>query len=192
MSASRSTKTRAISRFAGCLAAAALLAAASPALALTHNLGATEAGPLETPPNTSTAIGTCIATVDDVTNSVTFSGTFSGLAVPATAAHIHGLAGPGVSAPVLIGATSVTNATSGTFSGSGTLTAAQVTGMLAGQTYCNVHDATFPSGEIRGQLLVSTPALTPWATILLALCLGAASVWAIRGRMRRPSRAMGA
>jgi hypothetical protein len=43
--------------------------------------------------------------------------------------------------------------TSGTFSGSVTgLTAGQVTDVLAGNTYLNITDSVFPSGEIRGQI----------------------------------------
>jgi hypothetical protein len=45
--------------------------------------------------------------------------------------------------------------TTGTFSGSLTgLTAGQVTDLLAGNTYINITDPVYPSGEIRGQLEV--------------------------------------
>ena len=67
--------------------------------------------------------------------------------------RIHGLAGPGVSAPVIIGLTLDTpGATTGTFSGSGTLNAVQIAGMEAGNTDVEVHSQVFPGGEIRGQL----------------------------------------
>jgi CHRD domain/PEP-CTERM motif len=46
--------------------------------------------------------------------------------------------------------------TSGTFSGSGTLTAGQITDLNAGNLYVNITDSVFPSGEIRGQI-ESTP-----------------------------------
>jgi hypothetical protein len=168
----------------GTCAAIALFCLSASASANTHQFMVPMNGAQETPPNSSTATGSCTATLDDVTGAVTFSGTFSGLAANATAAHIHGLAGPGVAAAVLIPATSVTAATDGTFSGSGTLSAANVTGMLAGQTYCNVHDATFPSGEIRGQLVGNpVPALPLPLVGLLALALAGAGAWAARRRL---------
>jgi hypothetical protein len=42
--------------------------------------------------------------------------------------------------------------TSGTFSGQGTLTAAQINDLNAGNLYINIADSVFPSGEIRGQI----------------------------------------
>jgi hypothetical protein len=52
--------------------------------------------------------------------------------------------------------------TSGTFSGSGTLTAGQVTDLNAGNLYINITDSVFPSGEIRGQI-EATPEPTTMA-----------------------------
>ena len=42
--------------------------------------------------------------------------------------------------------------TSGTFSGSGTLTAGQITDLNNGNLYINITDPVYPSGEIRGQI----------------------------------------
>src|SRR5207249_387416 len=85
-----------------------------------------------------------------------------------TGVHIHGLAGPGVAAPIIIALTlDQPGATTGTFSGSGTLTAAQITGMENGQTYVNVHSNVFPSGEIRGQLF-----LVPEPSSVMLACTG--------------------
>ncbi len=44
--------------------------------------------------------------------------------------------------------------TSGTFSGSGTLSSAQAADLNAGNLYVNITDSVFPSGEIRGQILL--------------------------------------
>ena len=46
----------------------------------------------------------------------------------------------------------MTAGTAGTFSGSGTLNMGQVTNLLNGMTYLNVHTAMHPAGEIRGQI----------------------------------------
>jgi hypothetical protein len=91
---------------------------------------------------------------DDVSGLVTLtSGSYSGLLGGATASHIHGPAAPGVPAGVLIPLTlTVPGGTAGGLTGSGTLSAANVTDMLNGLLYVNVHSSVFTSGEIRGQL----------------------------------------
>lgn len=130
----------------------------------------------ENPPNASPGTGFASGTVDDVSGAVSLSGTFSGLLASASAAHIHGLAGPGVNAGVLI-PLSVTAATSGTVSGGGTLSAANVTGMLNGLTYVNIHTSVFPGGEIRGQIRI-----VPEPATFVALLGGAAAMLLRRRR----------
>jgi hypothetical protein len=108
----------------------------------------------ETPPNASTATGLGMVTLSADQTMIKVDLSFSGLVAPATAAHIHGPAGPGVPAGVLFPLAGVPASTSGsipeqTFA----VTPAQVVQLLAGQWYINVHDATFPGGEIRGQIL---------------------------------------
>jgi hypothetical protein len=46
---------------------------------------------------------------------------------------------------------------------------ALVAALFAGQAYANIHDATFPGGEIRGQLLLQTP--EPSTLMLLGIAL---------------------
>jgi hypothetical protein len=152
------------------------------ALATPLALAATMNGGQEVPMHTTAATGTCSAIIDPATDSLTFNGTFTGLTAPATSASLHGLAGPGVSAPALLNATSVSGTTSGTFSGTGALTPAQTAGVLAGETYCEIDDGAFPSGEIRGQLALPTPAVPVHAIALLALALGGAGIAATRKR----------
>ncbi len=156
------------------------------ALAAPQFLVANMTGGQETPANASTAMGTCSASVDPATLRVSFSGTFTGLAAQASAASLRGLAGAGTVGPVLLAQTSLAAGVSGTFSGSGTLTSAQVAGMLAGEIYCEMDDAAFPSGEIRGQLTLPSvvPALTPEALAWLGALLGCAGVALQRMRTR--------
>lgn len=105
-------------------------------------------GGQEVPPTNSTATGTCtvILSPDEKTARVFLN--FSGLSSPQTTAHIHGPAGPGVSAPVLF------PLPTGNFSDFLiALTASDVTNLKNGMLYVNVHSNNFPNGEIRGQIL---------------------------------------
>jgi hypothetical protein len=83
---------------------------------------------------------------DEGSKKATITGSFSG--VQATAAHIHGPAAKNANAGVLIPLAINDN----TLTGSATLTDAQIADLKAGLWYANVHSATFPGGEIRGQL----------------------------------------
>lgn len=104
-------------------------------------------------PNSSTGTGNCSVTLNDETGEVSVDCTFSGLDGPATAAHLHGLAEPGVNAKALVTLTA-TKATEGIIIGTGVLDPAEVTGMIDGLTYLNVHSQEFPAGELRGQVSV--------------------------------------
>jgi hypothetical protein len=117
-----------------------------------HVLTATLDGAQETPPVATTASGSAVITVDNVTGYVHVIGTFDNLTTPISAVHLHGLAAPGVPAGVLFGLTS-TGSTSGTYEGSATLTPAQITGVLDGLSYVNVHSGMHAGGEIRGQAI---------------------------------------
>jgi len=111
----------------------------------------TLSGASEVPANASTATGTVSGTFDKVTKQLLLTISFNGLTVNASAAHIH-KAAVGVNGGVVIGFSGVPAVTSGSFTYSGTLTAGQETDLLAGLYYVNVHNASFPGGEIRGQL----------------------------------------
>jgi len=158
------------------LGTAAAFSFASPASAFgTHTLYATLTGSQEVPPNSPAGVGSCTITLDDVTGNVSVSGSYSGLTSNANAAHIHGLAAPGANAGILVALTQ-TGGTSGTIGGGGTLSAGDVTGMLNGLTYINVHTTSHPGGETRGQITAAVPAF-PWqygvALAVLALMGGA-------------------
>jgi hypothetical protein len=120
----------------------------------------------QVPPNATPGSGLVTVELDDSTDMVTItSGTYQDLLANAIASHIHGLAGPGVNAAVLVPLT-VSGGTAGTITGNGVITAAQALGMEQGLTYVNVHTQVFPGGEIRGQLL---PIPEPGSVVLLAV-----------------------
>ncbi len=128
-------------------------------------------GANEVPPTASTASGS--ATVTLIGNMLDVSETFSGLiGGPAAASQIQ-FAPAGSNGPVVVPLSGFPNAISGTYSMTFDLTqtftytsafvtasggtaagaeAALMADMTAGNTYINIHDATFPGGEIRGQL----------------------------------------
>jgi hypothetical protein len=107
----------------------------------------------EVPPNASPATGTGSFTLNGAETQLTIFVTFSGLTAPQTAAHIHGPAAPGVNAGVQFGfplGSPVNQVWA--------IPPAQVTNLKNGLLYVNVHTQNFPGGEIRGQIVASTPA----------------------------------
>lgn len=75
--------------------------------------------------------------------------THSGLSGPVTGAHIHGPAGPGQNAPIVI---PFGNAGAHPLRGEARITPEQLGQLNSGQWYVNLHTARHPGGEIRGQL----------------------------------------
>lgn len=108
--------------------------------------------------------------------TLTFTGgTYSGLTTAASAAHIHGPAPAGMNAGVLynLGGTVISlGSTAGTIGGAVNLVpnpngttfsvAQQLADLNNGLWYLNIHNATFPGGEIRGQILL-VPEPATWA-----------------------------
>ena len=143
--------------FSKSLLAAVALAATLPAAATTFSFMAGLSGANEVPANASTATGTTLVTFDDVLNNVTVNVIFSGLAAAASAAHIHCCSPPGVNSGVQIGLAGFPASTSNTYNGvltPGVATFALVlAGAQAGQAYVNLHNPTFPGGELRGNLV---------------------------------------
>jgi hypothetical protein len=85
-------------------------------------------------------------------NTLTYSISYSNLTSAASAAHIHGPASTAVSAGVMQGLSGASG-TAGTLSGTLTLSEAEKTSLLAGQTYVNIHTANNGGGELRGQIM---------------------------------------
>jgi hypothetical protein len=163
-----------------CVLAGAAACVTSPAFADTINYTATMVGTNEVPPNASPATGfaSFSLTGDLLEIHVSFSGLIGG---NASAAHIHCCAAPGTNAPVWVPFAGFPNTTSGTydntidlstfsFSGGGT-EATLIAGLNNGTAYTNIHNATFPGGEIRGQI-----AATPEPATFLLLGTGAAGI----------------
>ncbi len=120
--------------------------------------------------------------------TLTLNGSFSGITTPSTAAHIHGPAPVGVNAGVIYnlgGPVIPIGVTSGSIAGSvnlatiGTYTLAQQLSDLNNSLwYINIHNSTFPGGEIRGQI-IPVPEPSTWALMGFG-ALGA--LWALRRR----------
>jgi hypothetical protein len=112
--------------------------------------------------NTSTATGT--ATYVLTGNLLSYVVTVNGLTTPASGAHIHvgasTVAGP-VIVPYTVSATQNGVVSSGTIdltypivSGNSSITGDSLKVLLNnGNAYTNVHNSTFPGGEIRGQII---------------------------------------
>jgi hypothetical protein len=138
-------------------------------------------GSNENPPTVTNGTGTADVTWNTATSRMTVDIAFSGLTTGTTASHIHCCAVPPANAGV---ATTVprfagfpTGVTSGTYSNTLDMTSAGsynpafvnahggsvasaepvlLAGMLAGQSYLNIHTMMYPGGEIRGVLQQAT------------------------------------
>lgn len=104
-------------------------------------------GAAETPPVDTSAKGTVDATYDPSTMTLTWTIDYSGLSGEPTAAHFHGPAAAGKSAPPVVPV-----AIPDLKKGSATLTEEQADELSSGMLYFNIHTAAHPGGEIRGQV----------------------------------------
>lgn len=158
-------------------------------------------GPSENPSNASTATGFVVVLTDDVAHTMHIEVDFAGLlGGTASAAHIHCCVAPPGNVGVAVGMPAFPAVTSGSYdhdfnmalaatysagflaSSGGTAAGAEaalIAGMTAGRSYFNIHNATFPGGEIRG-FLQAVPEPGPIALLGLGLAAG----WVTRRRRR--------
>ena len=163
--------------------AAAMLVVVAPSStqAGTITFGVTLSGLNEVPPNASPGSGFATVVVDDVANTVFVDLTFAGLTAPASAAHIHCCNGPGVNSPVIIPLSGFPNLVSGSYSNTFATTAGNIAGIEAFGAYLNIHSASFPGGEIRGDLTADTVVTPEPGSVAL---LGTGLLLILSGRRR--------
>ena len=105
----------------------------------------------EVPTNTSTGTGYARIVVNESALTVSWTVVFNGLSSNQTGSHLHAPAAIGANSGVAINFPAI-GGTSGTITGSGSITATQIAQIRAHQGYINIHSANFGGGEIRGQL----------------------------------------
>ncbi|MGK8203914.1 CHRD domain-containing protein [Burkholderia cenocepacia] len=131
------------------LLAGALVAGS--AAAETVRLSASLQPSSEVPPTATHGSGAVDASYDTATHTLKWTITYENLTGPATAAHFHGPAPVGQNAGVQVPIPK--DELASPIKGSKALTDAQVTELMGGKWYFNVHTKEHPSGEIRGQLM---------------------------------------
>jgi hypothetical protein len=107
-------------------------------------------GAQEVPAVAGTGSGTADVVYDHRTQTIRWSVTFQGLSGSVTAAHLHGPAGPGQNAGVVVPFDG--NLNSQPLKGESRITPEQFGQLASGQWYVNLHTARHPQGEVRGQL----------------------------------------
>lgn len=104
----------------------------------------------EVPPVVSNGNGDIEMTVDKKNNKLMWEIKYEDLTGAVTAAHFHGPAMVGENASVVV---PIDGNLASPIKGKATVTAAQITELLAGKWYVNLHTEANPDGEIRGQLM---------------------------------------
>lgn len=94
----------------------------------------------------TSATGNSTASFNTSTMVLTYTFNWSGLTSNAAAMHFHD------AGPVIIPITGFTQTTSGTYSGTATLTADQAADLAAGKIYIQIHSVNIPAGEIKATL----------------------------------------
>lgn len=104
----------------------------------------------EVPPINSKASGEADIHIDVKDYKLSWTIKYSDLSGVVTGAHFHGPAMAGVNADVVV---PINGDLSSPIKGEAILTAEQSAQLLEGKWYINLHTATHPDGEIRGQVV---------------------------------------
>ena len=99
----------------------------------------------------TTATGRVDAVLDKTTRLLRWKLFYRGLTGAAIAGHFHGPATVNSNAGVAL---AFKGAVTSPMDGQATLTPEQMSDLLAGRWYVNIHTMAFPAGEIRGQMIL--------------------------------------
>ena len=116
----------------------------------TTKLTSTLSAASEVPPINSKASGEADVRIDVKDYKLSWTIKYSDLSGVVTGAHFHGPALAGANADVVV---PINGDLSSPIKGEATLTAEQTAELLEGKWYLNLHTATHPDGEIRGQIV---------------------------------------
>ena len=116
----------------------------------TTKLTSTLSAASEVPPINSKASGEADVRINVKDYKLSWTIKYSDLSGIVTGAHFHGPAMAGVNADVMV---PINGDLSSPIKGEATLTAEQTAELLEGKWYVNLHTATHPDGEIRGQVV---------------------------------------
>jgi len=105
-------------------------------------------GAQQVPPVETSGSGQVAVTFNNETRELSWKLDYSDLSSDATAAHFHGPADPGETAPPVVPLEDFSDGAEG----SATLTEEQAEQLMAGKFYFNLHTENNPNGEIRGQV----------------------------------------
>ena len=135
------------------IAALAALVFAQPASAVLFHVALDAAQEVPAPTlGGATPSGTATVDLDTTTGNININGNYSGMTSNVDNSHLHGLAAPGATAGIIFGLSN-SGGTTGSFNGSSTLSPSDLAGLLAGETYINIHTVNNSPGEIRGQVV---------------------------------------
>jgi hypothetical protein len=112
-------------------------------------------GSQEVPARATSGNGTMDLVYNKDLRTLSYTVRWNSLTGPVSAAHIHGTAARGSNAGILQDWTSsITKAVAGTYTGTVLIDGVVFNeeDLLLGRYYVNIHTATFPGGEIRGQI----------------------------------------